>query len=368
MGLLELRNSGWKTTLTLSELRLNSWTRRIWFRMGSLASSAMLCVVTGGSEFRLRANTRRLRRMISSDDKSLSASGTSVPCSLPRGQSVVPLTMPVRVEGKDVPRVPESVLEDPLANLFSDLVDSLLELGSDGLTLERLDSVRVGGSRHDDEGDNGRLGSHRLQTAVQSCGTSVAVTQPSRITKPGLTSEGLDEHVDTLVSELVSTSSEHVDGVFEVKVVVAVKVTSDEVVDLFLGLDVQVLELVHGRKLLDVETVRQDSIYHQGQLCLSPHGNRGDWLLTRLSLEKVLRLESGNVRDGGKDIGAVGGRSLNAVSATVSYALLKGEATRVEQGLTGGRYPSCRPRGRRQSTAGCCKSRRCRRRGIDQAG
>lgn len=31
-----------------------------------------------------------------------------------------------------------------------------------------------------------------------------------------------------------------------------VEVTSDEVVDLLLGLDVQVLELVHSRKLLDV--------------------------------------------------------------------------------------------------------------------
>ena len=39
-----------------------------------------------------------------------------------------------------------------------------------------------------------------------------------------------------------------------------VEVTPDKVVDLLLGLNVQVLELVHGRKLLDIETVGQDTI------------------------------------------------------------------------------------------------------------
>jgi hypothetical protein len=50
--------------------------------MGSLASSAMLCVVTGGREFRFRANTRRFRRILSSLERRSSALGTSVPCSL----------------------------------------------------------------------------------------------------------------------------------------------------------------------------------------------------------------------------------------------------------------------------------------------
>jgi hypothetical protein len=35
---------------------------------------------------------------------------------------------------------------------------------------------------------------------------------------------------------------------------------------------------------------------------------------TRLSLEEVLGLKSGNVRDGGKDISAVGSGSFNTVS------------------------------------------------------
>jgi hypothetical protein len=74
------------------------------------------------------------------------------------------------------------------------------------------------------------------------------------------TGKRFDEHVDTLVSELVSSSSEQVDGVFQVKVVVPVEVTSDKVVDLLLGLDMQVLELVHGSELDHVQTVRQDTI------------------------------------------------------------------------------------------------------------
>lgn len=75
-----------------------------------------------------------------------------------------------------------------------------------------------------------------------------------------LTSKRLDEHVNTFVPEFVSTSGEQIDGVFQVKVVVAVEVTSDEIVDLLLGLHVQVLEFVHSSELLDVQTVRQDTI------------------------------------------------------------------------------------------------------------
>lgn len=37
--------------------------------------------------------------------------------------------------------------------------------------------------------------------------------------------------------------------------------TTDEFIDLLLGLNVQVLELVHGGKLDNVETVGEDTIY-----------------------------------------------------------------------------------------------------------
>lgn len=49
------------------------------------------------------------------------------------------------------------MFKDPLSDPGGDLRDSLLELGSHSLTLERLDGVRVCRSGHDDEGHNGRL-------------------------------------------------------------------------------------------------------------------------------------------------------------------------------------------------------------------
>jgi hypothetical protein len=46
-----------------------------------------------------------------------------------------------------------------------------------------------------------------------------------------------------------------------------VEMTPDEIIDLFLGLDVEVLEFVHCSELLDIETVRKDSV------CLSATSN-----------------------------------------------------------------------------------------------
>ena len=77
----------------------------------------------------------------------------------------------------------------------------------------------------------------------------------------GLTSKRLDKHIDTFVPELISTSSEQVKGVVEIEIVMTVEMTSNKVVDLFLGLDVEVLELVHGGEFLDVETVRKNSVW-----------------------------------------------------------------------------------------------------------
>ncbi len=61
-----------------------------------------------------------------------------------------------------------------------------------------------------------------------------------------LTGQTLKEHIHTLVPEFVSTGGKDVDGVLEIKVVMTVEVTSDEIVDLCLGQCVEVLELVHG--------------------------------------------------------------------------------------------------------------------------
>lgn len=40
-----------------------------------------------------------------------------------------------------------------------------------------------------------------------------------------------------------------------------IEMTSDKVINLLLGLDVEVLELVHGCEFLDVETVGKDTIW-----------------------------------------------------------------------------------------------------------
>ena len=109
-----------------------------------------------------------------------------------------------------------------------------------------------------------------------------------------LTRKTLDEHVHTLVPELVSSSSEEVHGILKVEVVMTIKVASNEVVDLLLGLNVQVLELVHRRELLDVETVREDAIW--------------------FTFEEVFRFERSDVGDGGEDVGGVGRGALDAVA------------------------------------------------------
>jgi hypothetical protein len=71
----------------------------------------------------------------------------------------------------------------------------------------------------------------------------------------GLTSKRLDKHINTFVPKLVSTSSEQVKSVVEIEIVMTVEMSSDEIIDLLLGLDVEVLEFVHGSELLDIETV-----------------------------------------------------------------------------------------------------------------
>ena len=60
------------------------------------------------------------------------------------------------------------MLKESLADLGSDLVDSLLELSSDGLSLECFNRVRVGGSGHDDEGNNSHLRLHALQSVIET--------------------------------------------------------------------------------------------------------------------------------------------------------------------------------------------------------
>lgn len=82
------------------------------------------------------------------------------------------------------------VLEEAVADAVLDLGDGLAELLDHGLALQRFDGVRVGSGGHDDESDDGDVGPEFLEAVVQ-------------------TSQGFDEHVDSLVAVLVSASSEH---------------------------------------------------------------------------------------------------------------------------------------------------------------
>lgn len=123
-----------------------------------------------------------------------------------------------------------------------------------------------------------------------------------------LTLEGLDEHVQTLVTVLITTSGEEVKSVLKIKIVMTIKVTTDKVVNALLGNGMQVLELVHGRELDNVQTVRQNTI--------------------RLALQQMLGLVGSDVGDGRKDITAVCCSTLDAV--TVVDATLAGLVVNIE--------------------------------------
>ena len=59
-----------------------------------------------------------------------------------------------------------------------------------------------------------------------------------------------------LVSVLVSTSGEEVERIVEIKVVMTVEMTSDEIVDLLFRNLMKILEFVHRRELDHVQSVR----------------------------------------------------------------------------------------------------------------
>ena len=103
----------------------------------------------------------------------------------------------------------------------------------------------------------------------------------------------LDEHVHAFVAELVPAGREHVKGVLKIKIVMSVEMTADKVIDLLLGLQMQILELVDRGEFLDVQPVRQDTV--------------------RLALEQMLTLERRDVRHGRENVGRMRRSSLNAV-------------------------------------------------------
>lgn len=175
----------------------------------------------------------------------------------------------------------QGALEDALAHTALDDVDGVAEGFDDGLALEGFDGEGLGLGGHDDECYDCHFRARRLETVVQA-------------------RKRLDEHVATLIPVLITTSSEEVQRVIRIEIIVTIEVTAHEIVNLLLGLLVQVLELVHGAELCDVESVGEHAI--------------------GLALEEMLTLIGGDVGDGGEDVAGVCGGALDAV-AVVDAAL-----------------------------------------------
>ena len=102
-----------------------------------------------------------------------------------------------------------------------------------------------------------------------------------------------DEHVHTLIPELISTSREEVKRVFRVEIVMSVEVAAHKIVYLLLGLLMQVLELVDGRELGHVQTIGQHTV--------------------GFALEQVLALEGRDMRYGGENVTAMSSSALDAI-------------------------------------------------------
>ena len=85
-------------------------------------------------------------------------------------------------------------------------------------------------------------------------------------------SQSFNEDIRPFVPEFVSSGSEEVERLVEVKVKMPVEMSSDKLVDFVLRNGVKVLELVESRKLFDIESIWRDHVWN--------------------SLEQMLRLQT----------------------------------------------------------------------------
>lgn len=120
--------------------------------------------------------------------------------------------------------------------------------------------------------------------------------------------QGFDEHIHPFVSVLIPPSREEVQRIVRLEVIVAVEMSSYEVMDLLFRLLMQILELVHSGEFLHVQAIGQYSI--------------------RLPLEQMLAFVSRDVGDGGEDVGRVCRGPFDAVS--VVYAALSSFCIHIE--------------------------------------
>ena len=154
-------------------------------------------------------------------------------------------------------------LVQSLAHLLLNAVDGFTKTLGDGGPSQALHVEVVGFGRENHKCNHGGVRVGRLQVVVE----------------PG---QRLDEHVGALVAELVAAGNEEVKSFVQVKIVVAVEVAPGEVVDFLLGHGVQILELVQGAELFDVEAVGGDEV--------------------GFPLEQVLSLETGHLRHRGENV------------------------------------------------------------------
>lgn len=69
--------------------------------------------------------------------------------------------------------------------------------------------------------------------------------------------------------------------------------SSYEIINLFFGQSMKILKLMKGRKLFNIEAIGSDDVW--------------------LALEKMLCLDTSDLRDGGEGVCQVGGTSLHAI-------------------------------------------------------
>ena len=100
-----------------------------------------------------------------------------------------------------------------------------------------------------------------------------------------------DEQVHPLVAVFVAAAGEEVERVVQIERVAGEEMPHDEFVDRLLVLAVQVLEFVQGGEALDVQPVGQDHI--------------------GLAAQQFLRLEAGDLADGGENRAGMGGGPLD---------------------------------------------------------
>lgn len=130
----------------------------------------------------------------------------------------------------------------PLADRALDVVECVTKLLGNGVASKGLDVEVICLGRENEESDNRYVGQGFLEEVIEPC-------------------EGFNKDISSLVTELVPARNEEVQRFVEVEVKVSVEVTSCELVNLILGHGVKVLELVQGRKLLNVQAIRCDDVW-----------------------------------------------------------------------------------------------------------